>query len=510
MDNLWNNQSLLDDGASFVPPQRPMGVFSDISTILFLFSLPFILNYSIVWALHQPVRQPDFLNNHQENFDTTYPQLPPIYPHLVPFLGNTLSFAFDSISFLKKAVRHDIPVRLSILGKEIFVFHSPEAVSAIWKHQSLGPSALVHSFKMKYIFGLTQSSKTHQDIHSQGLLKTLNGDLNTIHSQSFSHFQQKLSQQIPSSSEWSLIPDFLSFFQDTLGASIVETLYGPDLLRLNPHFLGDLWEFDGAVPKFARLFPRFFMPESYAARDRLLASIRKWKNLEEDDSTASADLNIIWASVTNLLPATLLSILHIYSHSSLLTQLRKSPDSAALLNSITSETLRLHLSTYLTHQYYPSSDSSPLELQIGKHLLPPNRISLIPTSLTHFNPKFWNEAKAPLHQFYAERFIINGQDQNSGPIKREMPTERQRGKVFTTEGLKGQFVPFGAGTGGCPGRFLAGRVMQGVLKELIEGFEIEVEERIEEKIEGWRFGLGVWNWGGRNWGRVGGRIRRRV
>jgi hypothetical protein len=76
--------------------------------------------------------------------------------------------------------------------------------------------------------------------------------------------------------EWVEYEDLTSFFREHVGRSIIECLFGPSILKINPQFMDDLWTFDTIVPGLAKRFPRFLIPNAYRVRERLLEQIKKW------------------------------------------------------------------------------------------------------------------------------------------------------------------------------------------------------------------------------------------
>ena len=75
---------------------------------------------------------------------------------------------------------------------------------------------------------------------------------------------------------WAEFPDLFAFLQDHVSRSAIESIMGSKILELNPDLIENFWTFDNNVPLFLRCIPRLFMPRAYRARDRILASIKKW------------------------------------------------------------------------------------------------------------------------------------------------------------------------------------------------------------------------------------------
>lgn len=78
------------------------------------------------------------------------------------------------------------------------------------------------------------------------------------------------------------MPDFYSFIQIMISAAAVEAMCGPALLKLNPTWIQDFWEFDKSIPKFLGGFPRLFARAAYKARGRCLEGIKTWHKYAHD------------------------------------------------------------------------------------------------------------------------------------------------------------------------------------------------------------------------------------
>lgn len=236
------------------------------------------------------------------------------------------------------------------------MFQGPETVAAVWKQSQLSSPILIYTFALKNVFGMPKhalaaykadDSGSHRRPHPESeiasrnrvdflthvdLFKAFGGPgLNRSFTRCSGNFRHNLVD-LDISTEWVEMPDLCAFFQEQLGAAVLKGLYGPALLKLNPNFLQDLWIFDKATPKFAKMMPRCLIPSAYRARERLLGSIRLWytyarNNFDEsvigpdgdadpywgsqlvrsrqkvlsdiddqdDDALASADLGLIWA-----------------------------------------------------------------------------------------------------------------------------------------------------------------------------------------------------------------------
>ena len=161
--------------------------------------------------------------------------------------------------------------------------------------------------------------------------------------------------------DWVEYPDLMKFFQQLVATSIMKTLAGPALFELNPNFSDDFWKFDKCSPKSAKGIPDYLVRGSAQVRKSLLDGLEKhyvharkhystscldadgdfdpyWGSglmkarkttllavdNQDDDSVASADLGLIWASVWNIVPSSMMAPFHTFKDPSLLARVRAS------------------------------------------------------------------------------------------------------------------------------------------------------------------------------------------
>ena len=127
------------------------------------------------------------------------------------------------------------------------------------------------------------------------------------------------------------MPDLLKFFRTVHGAALLQAVFGPSLLEINPNFIEDAWKFDDSIPWLARMIPSFVNPKPHRMRQRVRDQLKKWykyarehftensiyedrdgdpywgseliryqqkmylqANNYDDDALASADLALVW------------------------------------------------------------------------------------------------------------------------------------------------------------------------------------------------------------------------
>lgn len=153
--------------------------------------------------------------------------------------------------------------------------------------------------------GTTVSADKRIDhLSHQEFLRALSGPGLTT---TFQRFQRALEiglDKLGHSNEMGEVSDFRKPFQDIIGAPLVEAIYGPEILRLNPNFIDDLYEFDAIIPWLARGVPSFLMPRAHRARRRLAEQLRKWhtharQNFTESTIYKDGDGDPFWGSQFN-------------------------------------------------------------------------------------------------------------------------------------------------------------------------------------------------------------------
>ncbi|KAJ5658225.1 cytochrome P450 [Penicillium longicatenatum] len=351
---------------------------------------------------------------------------------------------------------------------------------------------------------------------------------------------------------WISMPDIHQFFRDNLGRSVVESFFGPLLLKTNPTFMQELWEFDDATPSLSKRLPRWLIPRAYRVRDSLLGQILAWyENAraqfkdslidtdgngdpcwgsemmrerqefllavdgQDDESLASSDLGLIWVSVTNLVPSVMMMALHVFADPVLLRRLRKSlrdvmtikkdaVDGEAaqvridmdraiknpLLQAVYAETLRLHVQAFVTRS------SAHESVSINQWWLEQEKVVMVNSYPNHMDKKSWNEGLNgvhPVETFWPDRFLRDPADPQSGPMRvktaSEKMTETANEPFFSLSGLEGMWIPYGGGTSACPGRVFAKRVMLYTCAYLVSHFDIDIQADWE--MDSSSFGLGT-------------------
>ncbi|KAI1359198.1 Pfs, NACHT and ankyrin domain protein [Xylaria arbuscula] len=351
------------------------------------------------------------------------------------------------------------------------------------------------------------------------------------------------------STEWKHMPDFAQFFKDSIGPSSIQCIFGPTILRLHPTFVEDIFKFDKIMPKFTPGFPRFMLPEQHRFRDSIAEKIKSWykyarehfdpsmieadgdgdpiwgsamiRNRQEhllkadkhdDDVLAHLDLGLAWATIGNLVISCMFGAYHILQDKTLLKRVRhelrdyldgrsihevdphQMGREIPLLASIYAETMRVHIKIY-------SAYSSPHEdVNLGRWTLPQGALALVNSAPSHMDKTFWNtkNGQYPVEAFWADRFIVDPADPQSGPIEPEyrkslnIPEKKREDMkpYFSLDGCEGVWIPYGGGFSMCPGRFIAKAFFIFSASLLASEYEVDFDNDILE-ISDYRYGMGV-------------------
>ena len=194
--------------------------------------------------------------------------------------------------------------------------------------------------------------------------------------------------------------------------------------------------------------------------------------------------------------AAIWTIIEIFKDQNLLIRVRKeldaisyTPDheidevlSLPLLQSVYAEVLRLRVEVQSVF-YNEDHDISINELRFPK-----KNLLLVPVGPAHRDASFWNtkDGKHPLHEFWADRFLIYPNDPQSGPRRKYGGTLKNLDRglsqttadlgepKFVSTGLTDSFMPYGIGERACPGQFFARREIVSFCAQLVQGFDVEI------------------------------------
>ncbi|KAK8123976.1 hypothetical protein PG999_003894 [Apiospora kogelbergensis] len=452
--------------------------------------------------------------------------LPPKYPSMIPYWGVVVPFVWDTPAFLQNVTSYAgrlTSLRITVAPfRDIFLFQDQETIKEIWKNSIMMCAGRVHIWALRYLFGFPEkwlaqyaaddsgpflkpypgsNVEPHLRIHrllNHSIDKALTGP---GFGPTLQRFRTAMLDQIEGlgtsdDNEWMEIDDLRRLVHNTVGRSLINALFGPHILQINSTLMDDLYEFDQALPWFARRIPKFIMPGIYACRSRLHRQFKVWYTyarthfkesdinedgdgdpywgsnwmrerqkaldiIQDDDALAAGDLGVAWASIANVVSASTMALVHvsntpdlaasvqdevrkIFGHQSLAEVDLKKLSNIPLLASIYAETLRLHGKSFTVV-------SSPVQdIHLGRYRLPKNAMGLINAHVSHMDDGFWNTKNGihPVGSFWPQRFLTDPNDPHSGPTRVPRPLVKPQDAdskevSFSLQGLEAAWIPYG-------------------------------------------------------------------
>ncbi|OTA83033.1 hypothetical protein M434DRAFT_36900 [Hypoxylon sp. CO27-5] len=490
---------------------------------------------------------------------------PATFPYIFPLLGSLpIAYLWNPRAFVlnpNNFFQSPHPVLVKILTQEFYVIRGPENVKALFKGSWACTSVPFVKFALGHAFGLPTKALSLYDKDDSGgghvphpgstvearnridynvyqsLLRFLEGKgLQPF----WNRFADNITQQLHSlhdriGADWEYHADLMKVVGDEATISIVNALCGPHLLRLNPHFLQDFWDFDRNLQTYLQGLPWFLAPRAYAVRKRVLNAVKIWQQhardhysdsavgadgddpfwgssffrerqemfLEMDgfdyDAIASEDFGAIWAA-RNSVTAASWTIFEIYRDPELLASVRAEVDACALkdedgcirfdvdqllrlpiLQAIYAETLRLRMHFYIIRM------PDRVDLNIRDWVIPRRKVIITPTTVAHMDSNAWRTGSNNEHRidrFWIGRFLKYGS--KSAP-NNTTPT-------FSTKELEGSWIPYGGGPRQCPGRHFAKRQILLTAALMVSLFDCEILEQgrnVQEDFTLKGFGSGI-------------------
>ncbi|KAK4124284.1 cytochrome P450 [Parathielavia appendiculata] len=426
---------------------------------------------------------------------------PPAAPYAVPVLGNTSQFAYDTEGFITRTLRRfgSVPFRLKVGLETMYYIPYGEPVQAMFKHArdlSMKPIIIV---AMRDQFGMKPADVAVYERDGSGdMAKPLEGwehmdpahrvfyhqhhDLNAhlsgvalgaLMARFKANYTSQLATTDQAGEHWTELPDLYSFLRDHMFRASCGALLGERLFELCPDFSRDFWEFDKHLITYLRRTPRWMAPRAYAARDRVLASMKKWytharSQLDYRDPTlagveyepvwgarlmraraekfdkagfsldgcVSMDLGFVWAGTANVIPATLWVLLNVLLSENLtgrvMAEVEECLDEATglfdvaalcgkpLLNGLYLESLRYCAAT--TSARNPVVDN----FKLCGWSIPRDALMMSIVWFGAHDPNFWNAGRIlpsgkpehPVDTYWAERFLEYPDDPASGPVRK--------------------------------------------------------------------------------------------
>jgi hypothetical protein len=176
-----------------------------------------------------------------------------------------------------------------------YFFGLPESVVSIYRADDSGP------FPKPYVGSNVPAKDRIDHITHHGFLRALGGPGLLPTARRYMNALTARMEQENFSGEWVEMADLSNFFQDVVGSSLIECVYGPTMLRLNPEFMQDLWGFDVSVPWLARGVPSFIKPSAHKPRQKCVDQLKRWyayarEHFDESNISPDGDGDPFWGS----------------------------------------------------------------------------------------------------------------------------------------------------------------------------------------------------------------------
>jgi hypothetical protein len=192
------------------------------------------------------------------------------------------------------------------------LFQDRDTVRKLWKVQSLSSPIPFYVHVLKHFFGMHDRALTIYRADDSGAAPTPNANSKVLEHNRVDHlshqgfkraftgpglaptaqrFIKDLSrrcEELDITTEWTEMPDLVDFFRTIHGSSLLQAVFGPSLLEINPDFIKDVWKFDDSIPWLARVVPFFVNPEPYRVRERLRNQLKKWYKYAREHFTDSS------------------------------------------------------------------------------------------------------------------------------------------------------------------------------------------------------------------------------
>ncbi|USP79503.1 hypothetical protein yc1106_06777 [Curvularia clavata] len=453
---------------------------------------------------------------------------PPTLPYWIPGLRHALSLAYDSKGFMAKCFKKygdGTPFFLDGADQRMLIVLDPDHVkSMLQSAQHFDPNPFIHDQILGALMGSPQAAidyynspeantdyiqTTHIRQHTTGT------NLGLLDKRVCDLLVQSIGESLATTpgTEWKEIPDLFEFVTYHVTYAIATTLLGSSLVSGYPDVVSDLWTHIEATDQFFMGLPRFIIPKAYAARDRLLANMRKYAVKSEelrkhnqvnttwdpvagsgllqereqiyselpnhDEYARSAQtLGLLYGGTSLTIPVTFWYLFETLRdpevHAQVLSEIQTySTEGPAkynfmqlttrpLLQSLHAESTRMYSSNLTVRQVV-----SPVYNLDDKYTITKGTQVFIANKMNgQFTPGWARvrpEALArPLDVFWAERFVIGG---GKG--------DEKRGR-FSDAGLAGCWTSFGGGEHKCPGRHFARNITIVTLAVLMGEYETEL------------------------------------
>ncbi|KAK0612182.1 cytochrome P450 [Immersiella caudata] len=440
---------------------------------------------------------------------------PPMLDEIIPFFSNTFQFAANRTNFLArtyKALETRNILGFYLGGNKSFLLTGGQNTQAFFRNSpSIGfERSFLYAFQN--MTGATPDDLAKFANDKSGRSNTpLPGteDTGNMYQQFFS---EEMDAHFPLG-EWTEV-NMLAMLKLRMTKAGILTFQGKRIFEAVPDIIDLAWEFDAISQNIFFGPPKWLFRGSYAIRDRFSGAVARFQDdamerFDWDGADAEADWEPVFgsrfsrefarwmrdsgfssftrgglvgtvgiiATNANTIPVATWALIHILTNPHLLPHLRSELTPATtsdpatgtpkfdiptllstpLLQSIYTETLRLHVSVMITRDVVAPFD-------VEGYVLPKGSILQAPMGFAHLREGVWGVEGHPASEFWAERHLktVNGE------------------RVFEMAGKGADFSPYGGGIPMCPGRHFAKQEIMLTVAMLVSKFEFEFVEWVKK------------------------------
>ncbi|KAI1073514.1 cytochrome P450 [Whalleya microplaca] len=468
-----------------------------------------------------------------------------IPPHLndpIPYVFNTLQFLLSNDRFTKRALealKNARIVKFHLGLRPVYLVSGTQNIQVMFSSRELSYEEVFvhHAFPKFWKFSREEVKRFARDKSGSGRVP-LHGTENTPPAQRYWAARQHIHHDFLSRShqfkpiidafgeqfsrvidrfpfgEWTTI-SVINFCRREVAECAISTLFGPNVLALNPGFIDVFWEFDAVFFNLILGLPRWISARPFKAHDRYLSMIERHltsllKHFDWNGSDAEAlwephfgarvcrelvkwlmdagfqrpALNgalgaLLFAQNSNSIPTATWMLMEIIKDESLFQAVREEIATSLLthsefdvckldmnklvalplLRSVFIETLRLRMNLNIIRTLEDTLYLDGIELAKGSMIQ-------APVMAAHYDENVWGRPGHPATQFWAERHINYVEERDeTGRLCRK--------RKFDMAGRPSSFFPFGGGTPICPGRHFAQAEIFTMVGLVVSRFDIE-------------------------------------
>lgn len=226
---------------------------------------------------------------------------------------------FGSLLFREKSA-----IRIALLNDDLYLVHGSKNITELFRTAQLTVN-ITYGIVLKYCFGLKEEAVQSYISDTSGSQKKPIEDSHVTNGNRVSYithenllegflgsgleptcirFEKSLEESwssMPIFNEWQEFPDLRALFEGHMGLAVIKSIFGSKIIDQHPHLVHDLWEYDKVIICLAKRIPKFWLPEAYRLRDKLVLCVKEWhqsvrRHICMEPGIHNASFDEIWGS----------------------------------------------------------------------------------------------------------------------------------------------------------------------------------------------------------------------